>query len=76
MNNSKDKTKVSVQHLGLQISAEYDSDALSPKQMFELFRSVFLGCTYTWEQWHAEIWRQAQEGEYISKLNESIKQIN
>jgi hypothetical protein len=63
MKNSKDKTKISIQLHGLEISAQIDKDDPSPKQMFELFRAVFLGCTYTWEQWHAEIRRQAEEGE-------------
>jgi hypothetical protein len=63
MKNSKDKTKISIQLNGLEISAQIDKDDPSPKQMFELFRAVFLGSTYTWEQWHAEIRRQAEEGE-------------
>lgn len=60
---SKEVTKVSIEHGGLEISAEINRDDCSPKEIFELFRAVFLGCTYTWEQWHSEIKRQYQEGE-------------
>lgn len=63
MTQSKGCTKVSLTYLGLEISAQIDRDDLSPSQMFELFRSVFLGATYTWEQWHQEIRKQAEEGE-------------
>jgi hypothetical protein len=63
MTQSKGNTKVSVRNLGLEISAQIERDDVSPAQMFELFKSVFLGCTYTWEQWHEQIRREAEEGE-------------
>jgi hypothetical protein len=63
MTQSKGNTKVSVKHLDLEISAQIERDDVSPSQMFELFKSVFLGCTYTWEQWHEQIRREAEEGE-------------
>jgi hypothetical protein len=57
------KTKVTIEHGGINISAEIDNDSPSPMQVMELFRAVFLGATYSWEQWHEEIRRQAEEGE-------------
>ena len=60
---SKETTKVTIEHGGLKISAELDNDSPTASQVMELFRSVFLGATYTWEQWHQEMRKQVEEGE-------------
>lgn len=58
-----EKTKISIEIDGIKISAEKQKHEISPADAFELFRAVFLGATFTWEQWHAELKNQIAEGE-------------
>lgn len=53
-------TKVTIEHGGIKVSAELDNDAPTAAQVMELFRSVFLGATYTWEQWIEEMKNQIE----------------
>lgn len=63
MTEQKDKVTVSIELDGVKISASNEDFEHSPGEVFELFRAVFLGSTYTWEQWHKEIINQFEEGE-------------
>lgn len=53
-------TKVTIEHGGIKVSAELDNNAPTATQVMELFRSVFLGATYTWEQWIEEMKNQLE----------------
>lgn len=56
-------TKVTIEINGTKVSAEVDNIDLTVDEMFDLIRSAFLGCTYSWEQWHQGIAKIYHEGE-------------
>ena len=58
-----EKTKITIEIDDFKISAEKQKRDISPTDAFELFRAVFLGATFTWEQWHVELKNQIAEGE-------------
>jgi hypothetical protein len=48
-------TRLTIENGDQKISVEIPTTEPSPREMFELFRVVFLGSTFTWEQWEEEI---------------------
>ena len=55
-------TKLTIEHEGIKVTVEYSNEIqVGVKEMFDLFRSGFLGSTFTWDQFYEEINRLNEE---------------
>jgi hypothetical protein len=55
-------TKLTIEHEGIKVTVEHiEKTENSVSQVFDLFRSAFLGATFTWDQYYEEIERIYKE---------------
>lgn len=55
-------TKLTIEHEGIRVTVELcDNKLVGVREIFDLFRSAFLGSTFTWDQFYNEIYRINEE---------------